>query len=66
MTENTNVTRLPVHPRLRMIRHHSAAERVRGAAADIRDCIAESAVDLDGLREIARRLDSVAGQLEGR
>ncbi len=66
MTENTNVTRLPVQPRPRMIRNHAAADRVRGAAADIRDCIAETTVDLDGLREIARRLDAVAGQMEGR
>nr|WP_295831169.1 hypothetical protein [uncultured Azospirillum sp.] len=66
MTEKTNVTPFPVHPRPRMIRNHSAAERVRGAAADIRDFIAENTIDLDGLREIARRLDAVAGQMEGR
>ena len=60
-----NVIRGSFKPRLRMIRPQSPAKRLRGAADDLRECIAESVVNRDDLREIARRLDTLADEMEG-
>ncbi|WP_448206474.1 hypothetical protein [Azospirillum sp. sgz302134] len=62
---DSNVTRLSVKPRLRMVRPQPPAKRLRGAAADLREVIAEAEVNRDDLREIVRRLDALADEMEG-
>lgn len=52
-------------PRLRMIRPQPPATRLRGAVADLRECIREATVNRDDLREIAHRLDALADDMEG-
>ncbi|CAO3372864.1 hypothetical protein [Azospirillum argentinense] len=59
------IIRGPFRTRLRMVRPQPPAARLRGAIADLRECIREATVNRDDLREIAHRLDSLADDMEG-
>ena len=60
-----NIIRGPFRTRLRMVRPQPPATRLRGAIADLRECIREANVNPDDLREIALRLDALADDMEG-
>lgn len=60
-----NIIRGQFRTRLRMVRPHPPTTRLRGAIADLRECIREANVNPDDLREIARRLDALADDMEG-
>lgn len=60
---NRSVSRQPPVPKRRVITSPPAAERARGLAADLRECIDEAVVNRDDLREIAGRLDALADML---
>ncbi|MBP2291024.1 hypothetical protein [Azospirillum rugosum] len=49
----------------RTLHRPTFAARARGIASDLRECVGEAEVNRDDLREIARRADALADELEG-
>ncbi len=55
---------LPITSKRRIVKRHRPAERARGIAADLRECISERTIDRADLRELAGRLETLASDLE--
>lgn len=57
---------VPIKPQVprRIVRRHTPTDRLRGAIADLRECIEEREMSREDVRGIAVRLDAILRDME--